>query len=170
MQNRAANHVFSGLFFRIVFMSIPLYFINMHANDIIHTFGMEHLNSLELFMLEVTLAIGSGVGIVFLFKPSLTIKPLLGVALYYFLFHQMKSFHYTGPMQHSVKLAILTAASAACIYLATYDLLRFLMKTLFAPTLVASPSTTALWAGEFANTADKGAALENHVCAVYKAL
>ena len=131
--------------------------------------GIEGVPSYELFLFKVSFGI-SLVSAVFLFLPlKYLVKPLLGLGIYALIGFLLTQWKIQGSIAPYLKGAVYYSSVVACAYCALYDFASFVFGLLENINRRFSPLEAPSWADEsWNNTAEKGAALEDYVCELYR--
>jgi hypothetical protein len=167
--NKGHSFIASAIF-RLALVSLPG-FVSTHLGPkFLQSPALERLSSGQVVFWEALITVVLLVSLVGVFWPKALVKPLLGLGLFWLVSYQLRSFSYQGPLHGVVREAIFWSAGAACLYLALYDVIRFLSAAWARATQAISPKIVPHWAGEFKTTQEKGDALEAYVCDLYKKL
>jgi hypothetical protein len=160
--------VFKTILFRLFLGFMPGSLLSKFSSKIFESMstGTHSFSQVIIFNLIISSIILFS--LISLFNPKVLIKPLLGAALFWVVCINLKYFTYSGPFHTYVREMIIICAGLACCYLVLYDTLKVcgkifsFLKSKFAPAPVPS------WEGTFNNTLEKGDALEEYVCDLYK--
>jgi hypothetical protein len=165
---RRGKNLIGTIAWRLIFIILPCWLVLNFGPRLIATSYFGHLSKLEHLVAETSLLTVGVLAVVGLFVPRYIIRPVLGFTLFFVVSYELREFSYHGPMHSLMKEGISISAALAGSYLVLFDLLRVLASAVDVTSNFIFPKKAPDWAGEFANTAEKGEALELHVCALYK--
>jgi hypothetical protein len=165
--NFSAKNAIGQILFRMVAIGIPYLLFTEYGNSILKEAGK--IKSSEDLLIKIAVLVIGALAFCALFNPKLFIKPILGMAILAFTIYSVGQWHSVGSMAAFIKKAAVYTGALACAYCVLYDSINYASKVVARINRRFSPLSPPSWSDRnWKNTAEKGAALEDYVCELYK--